>query len=84
MTAISMYGNPLIIFFPGTSGQISKKLGIQHQGLKPIIVCSNDNHGLTLTYFTARSNFAAKAFIWENVTVKDSLEIIEACDLKVG
>ena len=24
--------------------------------LKPIIVCSNDNPGLTMTYFTARSN----------------------------
>ena len=32
----------------------------QHQGLQPIIVCSNDDPGLpgvTLTYFTARSNF---------------------------
>ena len=28
----------------------------QHQGLQPIIVCSNDDPGVTLTYFTARSN----------------------------
>ena len=28
-----------------------------HWGLQVIIVCSNDEPGLTLTYFTARSNF---------------------------
>ena len=27
------------------------------------IVCSNDNPGLTLTYFRARSNFVTKAFL---------------------
>ena len=32
------------------------ELGMQLQGLLPIIVCSNDDPGLTLTYFTARSN----------------------------
>ena len=29
---------------------------MQHQGLLPIIVCSNDDPGVTLTYFTAKSN----------------------------
>ena len=42
------------------------------------------NPGLILTYFTARSNFATKAFIWENVTMMDSLEIIAPNDLKFG
>ena len=32
------------------------KLGMKHQGLQPIIVCSNDDPGVTLTVFTARSN----------------------------
>ena len=32
-------------------------------GIQPIIFCSNDNPGLTLTYFTARSNFATYAFL---------------------
>ena len=33
---------------PGTTGLISMK----HQRLKPIIVCTNYDLGLTLTYFT--------------------------------
>ena len=36
-------------------------------GLQPIIVCSNDDPGVTLTYFTARSNLVTKAFLWEKV-----------------
>ena len=32
------------------------KLGIDHQGLKLYKVCINNDTGLTLTYFTARSN----------------------------
>ena len=34
------------------------------------------------TYFTAMSNFATSAFIWENVSVMDTLEIIASCDLE--
>ena len=30
----------------------------------PIILCSNDDPRLTLTYFTARSNLISYAFIW--------------------
>ena len=30
--------------------------GVRHRGLQPIIVCSNNDPGVTLTYFTARSN----------------------------
>ena len=57
MAATPIYGkNPLKIFFSGTGGPIFTKLGMWHQGLKPIIVCSNDDPGVTLTYFTARSN----------------------------
>ena len=43
--------------FSGTNGPISTKLSMWHEGLQPIIVCSNDDLWLTLTYFTARSNF---------------------------
>ena len=52
--------------------------------LQPIIVCSNDDPGLTLTYFTARSNFAIWAFLLEKVKTVDFLETIAAGDLKVG
>ena len=55
----SLFGKiTLKIFFPGTSGLISTKLGRKHWILKPIIFYSNDNLWLTLTYFTTRSNFA--------------------------
>ena len=41
-------GSPLIL-----------KLGMQHQGLKLYTVYINYDPGLTLTYFTARSNWVA-------------------------
>ena len=30
-------------------------------------VCSNDDPGLTFTYFTSRSNLVPYAFVWEKV-----------------
>ena len=82
MAAVPIYGINTI----GTSGSIPMKLGMKHQRFKLIIFCSKDNHVFTyvLTYFTARSNFATSAFIWENVTVMDTLEIIASCDLEFG
>ena len=57
MTKVAIYGkNPSKIFFSGTGEPIYMKLGLQHRGLQPIIVCSNNDPWLTLTYFTARSN----------------------------
>ena len=44
----------------------------------------NDDPWLTLTYFTARSNFVKKAFLLEKVKTLDFCETIAACDLKVG
>ena len=41
------------------------KLGMQHRVLEYYQVCSNNDPGLTLTYFTARSNLVPYAFIWE-------------------
>ena len=58
------------------------KLCMKHQ--RPFICYSNYDPGLTLGYFIARSNFATKAFIWENVTMMDSLEIIASYDLEFG
>ena len=71
------------VFFPGTSGLILMKIGMKHHRCKSIIFCSMDNPGLTLTYFTARSNFAAFALILENVTLMDSLEKIASCDMEL-
>ena len=54
MATKPIYGkNPSKIFFSGIGGPISMKLGMLHFGL---IFCSNDDPGLTLTYFTARLN----------------------------
>ena len=39
------------------------KHGMQHQVLKYYQSCSNDDPGLTMTYFTARSNLIP--FVWE-------------------
>ena len=59
MAYMTIYGiNPLKIFFPGTSGPILTKPDMKHRRLKLDIFSSNDNPGLTVTYFTAWSNFA--------------------------
>ena len=42
--------------FSETGWLISTKLGMYNQGLLHIIVHTNDDPGVTLTYFTARSN----------------------------
>ena len=55
--------------------------GMKHHRFKLIIFCPNDNR-VTLTYFTARSNFATSAFIWESETMMDTLEMIASCDLE--
>ena len=40
IAAMPIYGkNPLKIFYPGTSGIISMKLSMNHQGLPPNIIC---------------------------------------------
>ena len=60
------------------------KLGMQHRILDYDQVCSNDAAGLTLTYFTAKSNLAPYAFVWEKVKTMEFSEIIVVYDTKVG
>ena len=68
MAAMTIYGkNPSKIFFSETIGPIALKLGMYHWGLRPIIICSNDGPGLTLTYFMPMSNLVTYAFVWEKV-----------------
>ena len=76
--------NALKIFCPGTNGLILMKLCMKHQRLKPFIFCLNYDPELTLTYFMERSNFATQVFIWKNMTMMDSLNIIASCDLESG
>ena len=67
MAAMPIYGKKSFkIFFPGTTGPILMKICLKPQRPKPFIVCPNYDPGLTLIYFTAWSNFANLALIWEN------------------
>ena len=60
------------------------KIGMQHWVLECYQVCLNDDLGLTLTYFTARSNLVPYAFIWEKFKTMDFSEAIVVYDVKVG
>ena len=52
--------------FSKTSKPNTFALGIQHQGLGPYKLCSNDDTGLTLTYLTARSTLLPMDFANRN------------------
>ena len=60
------------------------KVGMRHWILEYYQVCSNDDPGLILTYFTARSNLVPYAFVWEEGKIMNFLETIVVCDIKVG
>ena len=71
-------------FFSRTNRPMTLKFGMQHRVLKYYQVCSNDDPGLTLTYFTARSNLVHYAFVWEKGKTIDYSETIIVYDIKVG
>ena len=48
-----------------------------------IIVFSNDDPGVNLSYFTARSNYEKLAFLYEKVKKVVYSETFAACDLKL-
>ena len=58
-------------------------LGMQHRVLEYYLVCSNDDAGLILTYFTARSNLVPYAFVWEKGKTMDFSETIVVSVVKV-
>ena len=70
MGNMSIYGkNPSKIFFTGTGRSISTKLGIKHWGLLPIIVYSNGDPGVTLTFLKAKANLVIQGFLLETVEI---------------
>ena len=84
MATTLIYGkNPSKIFLSRTGGPISTKLDMEHWGLQHTIVCSNDDPGVTVTYFTARSNLVASFSIGINEN-RGFSETIDAYYLKVG
>ena len=64
MAAMPIYSkNIKKIFFSGTKRSMTLKLGILHWVLKYYHVYTNNDPGLTLTYFTARPNLVPSAFV---------------------
>ena len=62
MATMPIYGkNPSKIFYSGTSGPISTKLGMKTQVLQYVY------KSLALTYFTARSALVSNAFEWRKL-----------------
>ena len=60
------------------------KLDMQYRVLEFYQVCANGDAGLTLTYFTARSNLDPYAFVWEKGKTMDFSETIVVHDVKFG
>ena len=60
------------------------KFGMQHWLLEYYQVCSNDDPGLTLTYFRARSNLVPYAFVLKKGKTMDFSATIVVNDIKVG
>ena len=53
-------------------------------GTQVLPIPSNDDPGLTLTYFTARSNLVPYAFVWGKSKTMDFSETIVVYDLKLA
>ena len=60
------------------------KLGMLHCLCEYYQGCSNHDPGLTLTYFTSRSNLVTWAFVWKKVKIIYFLETIAALGLKLA
>ena len=85
MAAMLIYGKIFKkIFFSGTKRPMTLNLGMPHGVLKYYQICSNDDPGLTLTYFMARSNLVPYSFVWEKGKTMDFSETIVAYDLKLA
>ena len=71
-------------FFSGANMPMTLKVCMQHQVLEYYRICSNDDAGLAVTYFTARSNLVHYAFLWEKFKTMDFSETIVVYDVIVG
>ena len=68
------------------------ELGIQHQGLGPYKIYSNDDSRFTMTYFTvdhdllySTVNFSPECFcMGKCLNTRDFIETIEVYELKTG
>ena len=62
MPAMPIYGKHPLKIFSRMVSQMTLKLGKKQKRLEPYKSYINDDPGLTLTYFMARSNLVPKAF----------------------
>ena len=77
MAAMPIYGKNPSKIFSRTSWLISTNLGMQHWGLLPIIVCSDEDP------FYCKVKFCNQSFSVRKVKNVDFSETIAACDLKL-
>ena len=66
MDAMPIYDKNPSKIFSETSMPMIFELGIQHQWLRPCKLCSNEDPGLALTYFMARSTLFLMLLYGEN------------------
>ena len=85
MAAMPIYGKNLKnIVFCRTKQQMTLKVCMQHWVREYYQIYPNDDPGLTMTYFTARSNLLPYAFVWEKDKIMDFSETIVVYDIRVG
>ena len=70
MATMPIYGKNLKKIFSSISNRLmTLKIGMWHFLCKYYQDCSNYDPGLTLTYFTSKSNLVTWAFVWEKVKI---------------
>ena len=57
---------------------------MQHRVLDYYQIPSNNDPGLTLTYFTAKSNLVPYAFVWEKCKTMFFSETVVVYDINIG
>ena len=71
MADMPIYGKNMKNSFLWNPNVDDLEVCMQYRILEYYEVGSNDDHGLTLTYFTARSNLLHYDFVWEKVKTMD-------------
>ena len=84
MAATHTYMVKTLKIFSGSKRPMILKFGMQRRVLEYYQIYSNDDPGLTLTYFTVRLNLVPFAFVWEKKKTMDFSETIVVYDLKLA
>ena len=70
MAATPVYDkNPLKLFFSGTKGPMTLGLGMQHWGLGPNKICSDDDLGLTLIFFLQQGQICFLMLLYGKINI---------------